>query len=107
EKFKSELVLLSFWMNELRIAGGEPTRSVSAPEHCDSCGGLLVANGLHVDGQVKDGRWSYMCLTCFGKDGAGLGWGVGQLYRMFGKDTNGMPIWRCIAGGNLEPDSED
>jgi hypothetical protein len=55
EKFKSELVLLSFWMNELRIAGGKPTRAVSAPVHCDSCGVLLESTGLHVDGKSKMG----------------------------------------------------
>jgi hypothetical protein len=93
-------------MNELRIAGGEPSRSMSAPDHCDLCGVLLKTNGLHVDGQIKDGRWSSMCLSCFAHHGVGLGWGVGQLYRLFGNDDEGEPVWRCIAGGNPEPESE-
>lgn len=100
--FKSELVLLSFWLHELRIGGGVPTRAVSPPEQCNFCGVDFAINGLHVDGQITDGRWTHMCLSCFGYHGVGVGWGAGQLYRLVGQDAEGEPIWRCIAGGDPE-----
>ncbi len=104
--FKSELVLLSVWLNELGITGGEPSRAISPPEHCDLCGINLAINGLQVDGQIGDGQWSHMCLKCFGSQGVGLGWGAGQLYRVFENDCEGEPIWRCIAGGDPKPNDE-
>lgn len=106
EMFKSEIILLSFWLHELRIAGGEPTYEISPPERCNLCGVDLAINGLHVDGEIADGRWSHMCMACFARHGVGVGWGVGQLYRLVGNEAEGEPVWRCIAGGNPEPSDD-
>ena len=36
-----------------------------------------------------------------------LGWGIGQLYRGFGRLDSGEVRWRSIAGGNPYPPEEE
>lgn len=103
-RYRSELVLLSFWLNQAKVTGGERTVSPSPPDVCDLCRMDLPTNGLFIDGEIADGRWSFMCMTCYAEHGVGIGWGIGQLYRLMGKDANGDPRWACIAGGDTEPD---
>ena len=104
ETFRPESVLLSTWLNELKITGGRPEIAIDPPSNCDLCGTDLSTNALFIDGQIKDSRWSFMCLPCFGEHGTGIGWGVGQLFKLVGENEDGDPRWVCIAGGNLEPE---
>ena len=99
-RFRSELVLMSFWMNQLAVTGGQMEIAASPPGKCDLCGCGLEDKGLFIDGQVTDGRWSFMCMVCFDKSGVGIGWGVGQLYRLMPPDADGERAWASIAGGN-------
>jgi hypothetical protein len=98
-RYRSELVLISFWLNQLRMAGGIPVRAIDPPHSCNLCGVDLAAAGLFIDGQITDGRWSFMCMPCYARIGVGIGWGIGQLFRFAGKDEEGEPVWFCIAGG--------
>jgi hypothetical protein len=54
---------------------------------------------LYVDGATgpMGSPWANMCIGCFLEKGAGIGWGVGQLY-----SHNGTH-WHCIGGGDPEP----
>ena len=99
ERHRAELVLFSFWMNELGIIGGQQTVALTPPKNCEQCGTALAENGLFIDGEARTGAWSYMCMPCYTEIGRGIGWGVGQLYRL--QQTAGdEPIWVCIAGGD-------
>lgn len=100
QRFRSELVLISFWLNQVAVTGGQVEVAASPPGKCDLCLCSLEENGLFVDGQIVDGRWSFMCMTCFDKVGVGIGWGVGQLYRLLPPDEEGDRAWASIAGGN-------
>ena len=40
---------------------------------CDFCSAIA-----HYDGQTVNGRWAYMCKSCFHIFGNGLGLGIGQ-----------------------------
>ncbi len=63
-------------------------------ESCDGCGSSLLARGLFVDGRLQNQLgWANMCVQCFTERGAGVGWGMGQLYA---RQTNGD--WRLVAG---------
>jgi hypothetical protein len=98
-EFPLHFALLSFWLNQYGVTGGVQTCAYDPPDDCDLCGVSLSKNGLFIDGQIHDGRWSFMCLGCYAGQGTGIGWGIGQLYRLVGKDGNGMANWICIAGG--------
>ena len=102
--FRSETVLLSTWLNKLKITGGSADVAVDPPSHCNLCGSNLLANGLFFDAQMKEGLWSFMCLSCFGEHGTGISWGVGQLFKFAGENEDGDPRWVCIAGGNPDPE---
>ena len=104
ETFRPESVLISTWLNKLKITGGRPDIAIDPPSHCDLCGTDLSTNALFIDGQIKDSRWSFMCLPCFSEQGTGISWGVGQLFKLAGKNENGDPRWVCIAGGNTDPE---
>lgn len=63
-------------------------------EKCDFCKVSMEKCGLFVDGQVRNDRqWANMCAPCFLAKGAGIGWGVGQLYA---RQPNGA--WRMVGG---------
>lgn len=104
EEFRCELVLISYWLNRLRVTGTELSVAEDPPTVCNLCGVDLALNGLFIDGQIKDGRWSHMCMTCAAQYGVGIGWGVGQLYRIHHPQDGGEARWLCIAGGNPDPD---
>lgn len=59
---------------------------------CDLAGTRLAARECNpnpnefIDGAMKIGQWANMCPACFGKNGRGLGKGVGQRYK---KATDG------------------
>lgn len=106
--FRIEVLRSAISLNNLGvIAGGEI--HPSPPEHCDFCGELFCEKGLFLEGTVNPSSprsrvndtelWASMCVTCYEREGQGLGWGVGQLYRyVIGGD--GKRRWQLIAGGN-------
>lgn len=100
ETFKSELVLLSAWLHEAKITGGMPNIVINPDINCNFCNANLIDTKYFVDGQIKDTRWSYMCLPCFGQHGIGISWGLGQLYKLRGVSQDGDAMWVCIAGGD-------
>lgn len=106
DEFRFEFVLISYWLNSLRVTGTELSKATDPPEVCDLCGVDLFRNGLFIDGQIRDGRWSYMCMSCAAQHGIGIGWGVGQLYKIDKPQDGGAARWLCIAGGNPDPDRD-
>jgi hypothetical protein len=46
---------------------------------CDLCPRPLTT--LFYDARTRDGRWGFLCHTCFRSKGTGLGNGQGQKYR--------------------------
>jgi hypothetical protein len=66
---------------------------IGAPEECNLCSGPLSEEKYMIDGKLRShSAWACMCGDCFGFEGAGIGWGVGQLYRRE-KDA-----WLLVAG---------
>ncbi|MCP4122775.1 MAG: hypothetical protein GY751_13565 [Bacteroidetes bacterium] len=102
-RFRSELVLLSFWLNQMKVTGGDLHIAAAPPENCDLCGTNLAVSGLFIDGQVIDGRWSFMCMPCYDNQGIGIGWGIGQLYRLMPENDEGLRNWVAIAGSDPVP----
>jgi hypothetical protein len=73
------------------------------PEACDLCLVPVPGETFFSDGQVRDHTaWANMCADCTVYHGAGIGWGIGQLYR---KQADGR--WLCVAGGRDEPEDND
>ena len=94
DRYKRELMLVSLYLAELKVAGGANPLHLEPPDACDLCG--TTRFGVFVDGETTmDGKWANMCPECFAIHGRGLGWGVGQLYK-----AQPSGEWRCIAGGN-------
>lgn len=63
-------------------------------ENCDGCGGSLLVRGLFIVRRLQNQLgWANMCVQCFAERGAGVGWGMGQLYA---RQPNGD--WRLVAG---------
>lgn len=102
-EFRSELVLLGYWLNRMKVTGCDLQIAADPPETCDLCSVNLTNAALFVDGQIADGRWSFMCMTCYGTHGVGIGWGVGQLYRLMPENETGERNWVSIAGGDPNP----
>lgn len=50
------------------------------PNTCDFCG--RNCQKTLYDGKTKLGTWATMCRTCFTENGVGLGYGVGQRYKL-------------------------
>lgn len=48
------------------------------PKTCDLCDEHI--DGQFVDGATEEGSWAFMCKSCHGSFGKGLGIGRGQLY---------------------------
>lgn len=106
DEFRSEFVLISYWLNRLKVTGTELSEVAQAPKVCDLCSVELAQNGLFIDGQIRDGRWSYMCMSCAAEHDVGIGWGVGQPYRLEDRQDENKARWLCIAGGNPEPERD-
>ena len=103
-KSRMQIALVCSWLEDLQITGRERHIAFGAPSECDFCGADLLDDGVYVDGQVTDGSWGNMCMTCLEKHGSGIGWGVGQLYKHKGQMPDGDPLWVCIAGGAYKDD---
>ena len=97
-KYRNEISTLLVTLRGAKIIGrnGVPTDPATS---CDLCRRELEPDGVYVDGMINDGsmRWSNMCAHCFIPNGAGIGWGVGQLYAHDGRE------WHCIGGGDPAP----
>lgn len=53
----------------------------SPPESFDLCQKSLETERFLVDGALIGHRaWAFMCTSCFGENGKGIGWGKGQLF---------------------------
>ena len=66
------------------------------PAECDICFIPLHGESFISDGRVRDNvAWANMCADCTVYHGAGIGWGVGQLYR---KEADGQ--WLMVAGSD-------
>lgn len=109
-RFKAEPVLLIRLLNDMGIVGAGEEHP-SPPEHCNLCAVPLAEGRFFVDGMTGRktestveispdfGLWSDMCLTCYEREGQGIGYGIGQLYRAFDVG-DGSVTWRLIAGGH-------
>ncbi|AXT70282.1 hypothetical protein ACEV8X_03295 [Vibrio parahaemolyticus] len=67
---------------------------------CDLCGCDLQTQRFLIDGSMKPSGfspWAYMCESCFETEGAGIGWGIGQLY-----EKTSDKRWLLVAGFSLE-----
>jgi hypothetical protein len=47
-EFQSEFVLISYWLNRLRVTGTELSVASSPPENCDLCNVDLAQNGIFI-----------------------------------------------------------
>ncbi len=76
---------------------------IGPPEQCDVCTIPLSGEVFMSDGRVKDGTmWANMCADCTIYYGAGIGWGIGQLYR---KAEDGR--WLLVGGGPGQSEADD
>lgn len=101
KKFKNEIVLLLVGLRAGQIAG-QNHEPAEVPDLCNLCGAPITADGVYIDGMTgRDRKWAYMCLSCFTREGEGIGWGIGQLYAHNGES------WQCIGGGNPEPGDKE
>lgn len=102
ENFRYEIAVLLSTFRGAQIIGQNGVPAAPA-ETCDLCSRKVEPDGIFIDGMINDGsmRWSNMCAQCFPVHGAGIGWGVGQMYANNGRE------WHCIGGGDPTPhDSE-
>lgn len=95
-EFHTELALVCHYMHELGVLGGEAVE-FDGSEKCDFCVRLLTEYGFFVDGVAANGAWASMCPQCYMRNGTGIGWGVGQLYRQVKKQE-----WQLVAGNAPE-----
>src|SRR5215469_12866844 len=68
-----------YWSNAM----SRSTRKESKmPTHCDLCKQKLRTH--YVDGKMKTngGSWAYMCLSCFRREGVGIGTGRGTHFAL-------------------------
>ncbi len=100
--FKFEIFFFCISLNDLGFTGGECAVMEDAPDSCDLCASNLVDGGFFIDGATNNG-WANMCAQCFAGHGKGIGWGVGQLYRVQVSPDGHFHRWICIAGGNTLP----
>jgi hypothetical protein len=71
---------------------------VSPPTCCDLCGKQFASEKYFVDGKKTfEKSWAFMCGHCFELNGAGIGWGLGQLY--LNRPGEG---WLLVGGGPNE-----
>lgn len=68
------------------------------PVRCDFCRCRFSERTLYVDGRLRrHPAWASMCADCAQREGAGIGWGIGQLYR---RRPDGK--WLLVAGFQSE-----
>ncbi len=101
-RFAKELAFVSLYLDTLDVTGGDAPFHFDPPQHYDFCDAAIEKHGFFVDGETKDGPWANMCPNCYADRGVGIGWGLGQLYRLGPSGT-----WRCIAGGNPRVDTSE
>ena len=104
-QFAKELAFVSLYLDALSVMGGDAPFLPDPPEDCDFCKVAIEKQGFFVDGQTKGGLsapWANMCPNCYGDQGVGIGWGIGQLYR-----HGPQGVWRCIAGGDPRVDTAE
>ena len=118
--YRGELFCTAMLLNNIGvIALGDP--HPSPPKACDLCGTPWGDDAFFIDGQTtrtgpmtvhytvigneqvheherKSKMWADMCIDCYLREGRGLGWGIGQLYRRV--ETDDGTNWHLIAGGN-------
>lgn len=101
-KYKNEIATMLITLRGAKVIGRNEIPADPAT-HCDLCARELGQDGIYVDGMINDGssKWANMCATCSTTQGAGVGWGVGQLYA-----HNGA-YWHCIGGGNPDACNEE
>ena len=75
----------------------------ACPENCNLCLVPLAEETFISDGRV-DGQaaWANMCADCTVYHGAGIGWGIGQLYR---REPDARLL--LVAGGSPDDDEEE
>ena len=65
-----------------------------SPETCDLCECKFNDRQYFVDGRIKGSyAWGFLCAQCFMENGAGIGWGMGQLFK---KKMDGK--WLMVGG---------
>ena len=102
-RYRREVAALLIGLRSVDVIGQNTLHS-DPPDACDACGTVLADAGVFVDGATGDGMltgWVNLCMPCFLDQGAGIGWGIGQLYDL--NDTG----WQLIGGGNQRPAGED
>lgn len=95
--YRHEIGALMVALHRAQVVG-QMVRPADPAERCDLCHHAVKTSGLYVDGKMDEkGLWANMCWPCFLERGAGIGWGIGQLYCHDGLG------WLCVAGGNSQP----
>ena len=106
EKYKFDIFYFAISLNDIMVTGGQSAIYPGEPENCDLCGTNLLDSGFFVDGVTHDGSWANMCPGCMAKHGRGIGWGIGQFYRVQIDPGTQMTRWIVIAGGNPFPEED-
>ena len=95
-RYRAELALVTLMLNDIDVTGGEYFIHPTPPDACDFCEMALKHCAFFVDGRTRSGPAANMCPECYYKNGTGIGWGTGQLYR-----KHGAFGWQCIAGSRV------
>lgn len=76
---------------------------INPPDSCDICSVPMSKEVFMSDGKLRDSTgWAFMCADCTVYYGAGIGWGIGQLYR-----KEGVGQWVLVGGSNNDFADED
>lgn len=106
DKYKFEIFYFVISLNDIMVTGGQCDVYAGDPESCDLCSADLFSIGFFVDGATKNGGWANMCPGCLAKHGRGIGWGIGQFYRVQRTSDGEKTRWVMIAGGNPFPEED-
>ncbi|EGQ9318293.1 HNH endonuclease [Vibrio parahaemolyticus] len=99
KKINKKTSLIEF--EDLEKAIEQDTKYVNPPDCCDVCRASLENQTYFVDGAIKSSSaWAFLCEYCFEKDGVGIGWGLGQLFK-----KNKHNEWLLVGG--FAPESDD
>ncbi len=101
-RHREALATILIHLQRLGLIGHGASLHPAPPETCDGCGLDLSRRQFFVDGQRTDEMWANLWPLCFFEDGAGIGWGVGQLY-----SKRGDGAWLLLAGGDPDSAKED
>ncbi|WP_308917252.1 hypothetical protein [Jannaschia sp. LMIT008] len=117
EAYRQELFATAMTLHNVGVIALGDAHS-NPPERCDLCGSFWNDDAFFIDGQTsristikrinpvsgtetyeEANTWADMCVDCYLREGRGLGWGIGQLYRRVLRSED-EAAWHLIAGGD-------